>query len=110
MKNIHTQITQIQNYFLEKIYNCQFEKYTIENKLPNWYNFTVSIDGYSFRFGINTELKIVHSRLFDTFLELTIDNSKIEKIIEFIKIETEKIKADKIEKLKSELAKLETSL
>ena len=110
MENIHTQITEIQNYFLEKIYNCEFEHHEIESKMPDWYDFTVKIDGYSFRFAVNTKHKISNLHSFNSLMQLTIDNLRIEKLIEFIKIEKEKIKTDKIEKLKSELAKLETSL
>ena len=78
--------------------------------MPDWYDFTVKIDGYSFRFAVNTKHKMAHIRPYESLMQLTFNNSRIEKLIEFIKIENEKIKADKIEKLKSELAKLETSL
>lgn len=110
MENIHTQVSDIQEYFLEKIYNCEFEQHEIDSKMPDWYDFSVAIDGYSFRFAVNTKYKIAYSHSFNSLMQLTIDNSRIEKLIEFIKIEKEKIKTDKIEKLKSELAKLETSL
>ena len=107
MENIQTKIKEIQNYFTEKIYNYEFDKFVIEKNSPNWYDFTVTIDGYIFNFAINCRYKLscLHT---NSLMKLTIDNSRIGKLIEFITNENGKILSDKIEMLKSELAKLET--
>ena len=99
------QILEVQNYFINKITACDFDTVEIKDTRDGWFNFIVKIDGYLFDFSIPSEIKIItHHR---SFMDIKIPNDRLQNLINFIEAHKEKMKAEKIEKLKAELAELE---
>ena len=99
------QILEVQNYFINKITACEFDSYEIKYSNDGWFNVSAEIDGYLFYFSIHSEFKIIsHHR---SFMDLEIPNTRLSNLLKFIEAHKEKMKAEKIEKLKAELAELE---
>lgn len=99
------QITEVQNYFIDKITNCEFDSYEIKDTLDGWFSLTVKIDGFEFDFAVHPK-KGLRTDTFG-FMTVKIPNSRLKNLIELINSIEVKIKAAKIEKLKAELAELE---
>ena len=98
------QILEVQNYFINKITACEFDSYEIKDNRDGWFNFFVKIDGYLFDFSIHSEIKIItHHR---SFMDINIPNTRLSNLLKFIETHKEKVKAEKIENLKAELAEL----
>lgn len=99
------QITEVQNYFIDKITNCEFDSFEIGSIGDEWIDVSAEIDGYLFDFSIHPEIKIIaHHR---SFMDLEIPNTRLSNLLKFIETHKEKIISEKIEKLKAELAELE---
>ena len=103
MKN---KILEVQNYFINKITACEFDSYEIKYSNDGWFRFIVEIDGLLFGFGVNPTSEIYC--FFSGPIEIKIPNSRLKNLIELIKSIEEKMKAEKIEKLKAELEELES--
>lgn len=99
------QIAEVQNYFIDKITACEFDGYEIKDIRDGWSNFIVKIDGFEFNFSINPKKDICTNAF--GFMDIKISNDRIKNLIELINSTAEKMKAEKIEKLKAELAELE---
>lgn len=105
MKN---KILEVQNYFLNKITNCEFDSYEIKDPNDGWFTLTVKIDGFQFKFFINPKKEICTNAFW--LMDIEIPNDRIKNLIELINSTAEKVKAEKIEKLKAELAELESQV
>lgn len=102
MKN---QITEVQKYFIDKITACKFDSYKIKNTSDGWFDLIVTIDGFDFNFSIKPKQEMCTSAF--GFMDLKIPNDRLKNLIAFVTTQEEKIKAEKIEKLKAELAELQ---
>lgn len=101
------QILEVQNYFVNKIIECQFDSYKFGDLGREWINIKVIIDGYLFDFSINPKYKLItHHR---SFMDLKVPKTRLNNIFDFVEKEKARIKAERIEKLKSELAELTTN-
>ena len=95
------QITEVKNYFLNKITSCDFKIITLRNRGNGWHNFIVEIDDlYQFDFSINknSELYCQHS---GSFMQIEIPNDRLNNLIKFIEdneIEAKKRKIAELEK------------
>ena len=99
------QITEVQKYFIDKITACKFDSFKIGPIDGDWININAKIDGYLFDFSIHSDIKIItHHR---SFIDLEVPKTRLSNLLKFIENQKEKIKAEKIEKLKAELAVLE---
>ena len=100
-------IKEVQDYFTKRIENCDFELVKIEPKKSGWVWFVIKIDGYDFSFAINREHKS-HCPFDRSFIRTkTLNKSQLDKLIAFAEDKEQELKAEKIKKLKKELAKLE---
>lgn len=100
------QIEEVQRYFVNKITACEFDEYQIKDSYDGWFGFKVTIDGYEFKFSVKPDLEICTTAF--GFMELSLPNDRLKNLIEFISSESERIKAEKIEKLKKELEQLQS--
>lgn len=100
------QITEVQNYFTNKITACEFDSYEIKDTNDGWFTLNVKIDGFDFNFSVKPKSEICTDALGSITVE--IPNDRLKNLIELINSTAEKMKAEKIEKLKAELAQLET--
>ena len=95
------QISEVKNYFLNKITACNFKLITLRNGGNGWHNFIVEIDDlYQFDFSINkkSELSCTHSR---SFMQIEIPNDRLNNLIKFIEdneIEAKNKRIDELEK------------
>lgn len=101
------QITEIQNYFLNKITACQFNVTEIKDTNDRWFTLNVEIDGFTFNFSVHPNLQICTYTF--GFMDIEIPNDRLQNLINLIEAHKEKIKAEKIEKLKNELEQLQYS-
>ena len=102
MKN---KILEVQNYFINKITACEFDSYEIKYTIDGWFALTVKIDSFQFNFALHHK-KCSCTDTFG-FMDIKIPNDRLQNLINFIEAHKEKMKAEKIEKLKAELAELE---
>ena len=100
------QIAEVKNYFLNKITACEFDEYQIKESNNGWSDLTVTIDGFGFNFSVNPKSQICTNAF--SFMDIKIPNDRLQNLFNFIEAHKEKIKSEKIEKLKAELAKLES--
>ena len=98
------QILELQNYFLNRITACEFDKIELEIT-NNWTRFRAVIDECHFNFSIDIEDKLYCAH--DSFMRLNIPTDRLSNLINFIESQKENQRLDKIEKLKLELAELE---
>ena len=98
-------ILEVQNYFINKITACEFDLEKIKKASNDWWNFTVKIDGYAFEFSV----KLKHDLFcfFSGFIEVKVPRDRLQNLIKLIETHKEEAKAEKIQKLKAELAELE---
>ena len=101
------QIEEIQNYFVNKITACDFDNLEFIPFQHNSIEIKLQVDGYCFQFIFNTEYKTIYQSIFDNFMKIEIPNNRLLNIIDLINERESQIKDEKIEKLKSELDKLE---
>ena len=100
------QITEVQKYFLDKITACEFDEYQIKESNNGWSDLTVTIDGFGFNFSVDPKREICTPAF--GFMDIKIPKDRLQNLINLIETQKEKMKAEKIEKLKAELAQLET--
>lgn len=100
------QIEEVQKYFIDKITACEFDEYQIKESDNGWFYLIVAIDGFIFNFSVKPSLEIC-TRV-SGFMELEIPKDRLKNLIELINNESEKMKAEKIEKLKKELEQLQS--
>lgn len=100
------QIAEVQKYFTDKITACQFNVTEIKDTNDGWFTLNVEIDGFNFSFSIDQKREICTNAY--GLMDIEIPNDRLKNIIELVNSTAEKIKAEKIEKLKAELAKLES--
>ena len=101
MKN---KILEVQNYFLNKITACQFDKHKITDRGDGWFSFDVEIDECIFHFSINPKTENA-TNAWGT-LDFKIPNHRLKNLISFIKSVEVELKAEKIEKLQKQLSEL----
>lgn len=101
------QIAEVQKYFIDKITACQFN--VTETKYTNdgWFTLRIEIEGFNFSFSVDPKRNICTNAF--GFMDLKIPNDRLKNIIAFVTTQEEKIKAEKIEKLKNELQQLQNS-
>ena len=99
------QIAEVQKCFIDKITACQFNVTEIKDSNDGWFTLNIEIDGFRFIFSVEPE-KTLCTKAFG-FMDIEIPNDRLQNLIQLINSTAEKIKAEKIEKLKAELAKLE---
>ena len=97
-------IEEVQNYFLNKITACQFDKHKITDRGDGWFSFDVEIDECIFHFSINPKREnATHAW---GALDLEIPTDRLKNLINLIKSVQVELKNEKIENLQSELAEL----
>ena len=97
------QITEVKNYFLNKITACDFKIITLRDGGNGWHNFIVEIDGlYQFDFSINkkSELYCQHN---GSFMQIEIPNDRLNNLIKFIEANEIEAKNKKIAELEKQL-------
>ena len=100
------QIAEVQNYFTNKITACEFDSYEIKDTRDGWFTFIVKIEGFEFKFFINPKKEICTNAFW--LMDVEIPGDRLQNLLKFIETHKEKIKAEQIEKLKAELAELES--
>lgn len=100
------QIEEVKKYFIDRITACKFDEYSLK-KNENWTHLDVIINGYSFSFGVEAKLSLYC--FFAGFMKLEVPNDRLKNLITMINNEAEKIKSERIEKLKKELNQLQNS-
>ena len=99
------QIAEVQKYFIDKITACEFDRYEIKQSNDGWFDLNVTIDGFDFNFSVKPNSEICTNAF--GFMDLKIPDDRLKNLIQFVTDNEAKIKAEKIEKLKAELAQLE---
>ena len=99
------QIAEVQKYFIDKITACEFDGYEIKQSNNGWFDLNVTIDGFDFNFSVKPKSQICTNAF--GFMDVKIPNDRLQNLIELIKKDEAKMKAEKIEKLKAELSELE---
>lgn len=99
------QIAEVQKYFIDKITACEFDSCQIKQSDNGWFDLSVTIDECFFRFSVNPKIKICTSAF--GFMDLKIQDDRLKNLIALVTDNEAKIKSEKIEKLKAELAELE---
>ncbi|QNS40146.1 hypothetical protein H0S70_06955 [Chryseobacterium manosquense] len=102
------QIAEVQKYFIDKITACQFNVTEIKDTNDGWFTLNVEIDGFTFNFSVKPKSQLCTDTF--GFMDIKIPNDRLQNLINLIEAHKEKIKSEKIEKLKSELSELEKEL
>lgn len=101
------QISQIQNYLLNRITSCNFDSVTVSESVNGWTSFNVKIDGLSISFSVKPGIGSYCSHESDFKVEVPKD--RLQNLIEFIDREQTRLKNERIEKLTTELKHLQAS-
>ena len=100
------QILEVQNYFINKITACDFDTVEIKYSNDGWFTLNIEIDGFRFNFSLMPKSQLCTDTF--GFMDFKIPNDRLQNLFNFIEARKEKIKSEKIEKLKAELAELES--
>ena len=95
------QITEVKNYFLNKITACDFKIITLEKGHNNWLRLIIEVDDlYMFDFSIEPILEL-YCQHNGSFMQIEIPNDRLNNLIKFIEdneIEAKKRKIAELEK------------
>lgn len=104
------QIQKLQNYLINRITNCDFDKSEVTPGYNGWVCFNVEIDGLEISFSVLPKQNYTGKPLYcaqNGGLKVVVPNDRLQNLLAFIKAEQSRINAEKIERLKAELAELQ---
>lgn len=99
-------ITQLHNYLVNRITNCDFDSVEVSEK-DGWFSFKSEIEGLTLNFSINPSRSLYCSHDSDFRVEVPYD--RLKNLVEWIGKQQEKLKKEKIERLQNELKQLQVS-
>ena len=102
------QITEVLNYFTNKIINCDFKLLEIKTDGNNWFKIYAEIDEkYHFEFSIEPTSKLYCFHPYDSFMKIEIPKSKLGKLIKLVNQSKKEATNTKILELQKQLKELQ---
>lgn len=105
------QIAELQNYLINRITNCDFDKSEVTTSYGGWFYFNVEIDGLKINFSVLPKNSYDGNPLYcvqDGDIRVIVPNNRLQNLLAFIEAEQSRIKAEKLADLKKQIAELET--
>lgn len=104
------QIQKLQNYLINRITNCDFDKSEITPGYNGWVCFNVEIDGLEISFSVlpkqnNTGKPLYCAQYGD--LKVVVPDDRLKNLLAFIEAEQSRINAEKVADLKKQIAEIE---
>ena len=104
------QITEVKNYFLNKITACDFKIITLEKGYDNWLRFIVEVDDlYMFEFSIEPKLEL-YCQHNGSFMQIEIPNDRLNNLIKFIDNSENELRKQQITELENKLNELKCQI
>lgn len=107
------QIAELQNYLINRITNCDFDKSYVRPGIDGWFYFKTEIDGLMINFSVITEYNEYAGKPLycaqSGDIKVVVPDNRLQNLLAFIEAEQSRINAEKVADLKKQIAEIENN-